>query len=214
MPPTNQQGPPAPQQHPDYDFIMSAQKQQQKFGGGSPGLQDPRKRMIISVAFVVGVLLIVFVGFSIITSVGGTDADDLKRLAAQQTEISRIADEGLKEASIPDTLNQVTTLKSIIDSDLRDTLGYLSRNGVTPTPVELASAKSSAVDEALASAATRNNYDDELIDQLNTLITAYKLQLNSALNTTTSSAPNRQNLLNGAATNILTYEGQELSSDN
>ena len=82
-----------PQDQNDFNFIMNSNQ-----GGSGPAvLQDPKKRIIISVLFVSVVLLLVVVAFAVFTSLTKKDNSPIIDVAAYQTELVRISALGLKE---------------------------------------------------------------------------------------------------------------------
>lgn len=187
-----------------YNFIMDPNLQQKN----RPAmLQNPKQRIIISIVFVVVVLMVLFIAYSFIASLGKQDNSALISINAQQNEIIRISDLGLKEAKDPNTKTLVATLKSFVVSDQVDTESYLSKNGTKITPEQAVSKKDSSIDEDLETALQRNNYDEALLASLKDLQSSYKKSLSSALSD--SSSTTRKQLLETAIANLNTYETQK-----
>lgn len=193
-----------PQQPNQYDFIMDNSKQNRGFGASF--LQNPRNRIIFSVLFVSIILILVIVGFSIFRSLGRANNNDLIDLMARQTEIIRIAEIGMDDASGQSVKSQISTLNSFMKSDYELLSEYLSNNNIKPEPLALKAHFDSSAEETLNSAKTANRFDSEVLEILDKETTAYKKALTKAVNATDT--PKREEALDTVATNISIYEGK------
>lgn len=193
-----------PQQSNQYDFILDSK---QKRRSGPAFLQNPRQRNIVMVLFVSGVLLIVILGWSLISSIGKQNTADLVELAAYQSEFSRLSDDALDNAQNNETRYEAATLHALASSDLQRLRSYLSANGVTLSPQQLAAKQSSARTTSLEQATQASRFDEEYITAIDELMVAYRQDLQQALNN--SSGANRDALLETLANNLLAYQGSE-----
>jgi hypothetical protein len=187
------------QPNDQYGFILNDNKS----GRSGPAfLQDPKKRNIFAVAFVIIVLMLVFIVVSIFSSIGKTDVNGLQSVAVQQNRIIKLTTTGLKNAKDPSTRTDMAVLQAFLLSDLAESkrlLGPKLSEGVSLVSYDI------AIDTLLERAAQRNQYDDVLSENIDVLVAEYKTRLNSAINayrTSTVIAP----VLDTSATNILTYE--------
>jgi hypothetical protein len=190
-----------------YNFIIDPSQ------GNTTGpafLQDPKKRNIVAILFVGGVLLLLLIGFAIFSSLSSRNTSATLDVAAYQSELVRISTLGLEQAKDPFVRSKVSTMQSFAQSDLNKTTGYLTSAGGKFEEKEAALRLDPAVDENLAAAALRNSYDTELLKALETTSALYKASLQQALNGT--SAEDELAILQIAAKNILTYEGPQENS--
>ena len=192
-----------PQNSNQYDFILDPSQQQRPgmSGGGPAFLQDPVKRLVAAVVFVFVVLMIVFIGISILFS-GGGGSSKLEEVAGVQSEIVRIANQGLLEARDPATRADVATILTFTKSDLSATSGYLGGFDEKKAALYI----NPELDELLQRAAERNVYDDAILEILGDLGADYKAALQDALDS--SSGEEETLILETAAVNILTFEGE------
>jgi hypothetical protein len=191
-----------PQNQNDFNFIMDSNQG----GSGPAALQDPKKRIIISVLFVSVVLLLVVIAFAVFSSLTKKDSSSLVEVAAYQTELVRISTLGLKESTDQNVRTKATTLQAFMQSDLTNTTSYLSSTGVKFEKEQSSLKYDSKVDKDLESAALRNNYDKVLLEIFDSTTEAYKASLQKALNSTT--IDKEKAVLEAAAKNIIEYEGK------
>lgn len=191
-----------PQQQNQYDFIMDNPKK----SGGPSFLRNSKSKIIVSVLFVSVVLIVVIVGFNIISSLGKTNNDDLVDLMARQLEISRISEIGISGSDSQTIKTKIATLNSIMKSDYREIRSYLTQIGYEIEPLKVRAHRDGSVDKALEESKVADQYDTTLLKYIEQETTAYKSALNSAINATTT--PGREKTLNTAATNIIVYDGK------
>ena len=185
----------------EYEFILSPQ---QKHRAGNYA-QPPKKRLILSALFITGVFIIIAIAFSIISSIGAPNTGDLKSLAAQQTEIARIADVGLDSATSPDTINTLISLRSIAISDRVQIQQYLQNNGSSLDASDVAAAQNADTDSVLAAAENTAGFDDVALNEITKLAEQYAQAVAIAIQSTPENAVNRQSVLQVAAENIADF---------
>jgi hypothetical protein len=184
----------------NYDFILNPQQNSSR---GPSFLQDPKQRMIVSVLFVLVVITLVIVVFSAITSIGRQDNSDLRSLAAQQSSLVALSAYGVETSSSLSTRTESITLQTLLTSDLSATQTYLAQNGITLNSDQLAGLDAD-VETALTNAQVENRFEQTYNQLLNDQLTNYRAALQAAINNT--SGPNREQLLNTAATNIIVFD--------
>ena len=189
-----------PNDQNQYDFIMDPNRNR---SSGPAFLQNPKQRNIVLVLFIIVVLFLVIVAFSVFSSLGSNDNEDLVLMSAYQTEIARVSELGLDNSTDLGTRTKIATLNSFINSDLVSNISYLDRNGREVKPQEQAAKRDSSIDTALDEAQKTNTYDDELNDQIETLVSGYASVLREA--SKSPEGPNKEALLTTAANNIDTY---------
>lgn len=195
-----------PQQN-DFNFITNPV---QPSSSGPAFLQDPKKRNIVAALFVGGVLFLAIIVIVIFSSLTSKNTAAIVDVAVLQNEIVRISKLGLADASDPSTRVKVSTINAFMQSDYSATTTFLASNGRVLEPEALALTQDKAVDDSLESAALRNNFDETLIDEIDKKSQEYKLALQKAISQ--ASSETERNLLNSAATNILTFEEAQENS--
>lgn len=190
-----------PQDPDQFGFILDPNQQKTS---GPAILQDPKKRGIIMILFVSTVVLLAIIIGAFFFSLGGQKNSDLVELAAWQTELSRVVDIGLKDGDDPQIKAEAATMKSFIASDLQATTGYLASTGAQLKRERLVVYQNPQTTSTLSDAKQQNRFDEEYQRIINTTISNYKSSLQRALDTT--SGPKRQQILETAAQNIITFE--------
>jgi hypothetical protein len=180
--PQNSYQPPAPEHDPSrYEFIMSPGQQQRPslIGGG----WNPRKLAIIGGGIVGVIILFAIIGS--LLSGGKGDTLTLKSIAAQQAEIVRVSDLGLKNVSSQDTNNFATNTNLCLSSSQQQLLSYLGQNGVKINEKQLALKANPKTDAALQAASESGTFDATFTTTLQTELTAYQASLQAAYKTAT-----------------------------
>lgn len=195
-----------PQQN-DFNFITNPV---QGNSSGPAFLQDPKKRNIIAVLFVVVVLFIIVIGFAIFASLGKKNTSPMVDVAAYQTELIRISEFGLAGTTDSSVRAQTSTMLAIITSDLTQSTSYLASSGKKLEIIDTAIHLDASIEKNLETASLRNTFDEELIATLEKTTAAYKLSLQKALDS--ASSEKEKKVLQTAATNILTFEGNQEKS--
>ncbi len=168
-----------PQQQPlapnPYDYLNTSPQRRNAFGGG-----DPKKKLIMSVAFVAIVLLVVGIGLAIILSLGKKDYTSFKNVLYTQNEITRIANTATTKARTPVTRQFVATIFYSTSTEKTQTQEILKKGGVKITDKQLAAKKDADNDKALEAAEQANRYDEKVTEILNTLLLKYSKDIKEA----------------------------------
>ena len=168
-----------------FDFLNQQPVNQKKplMTGG-----NQKQRMLVFGVFVLVVLLLVVVAVVVFRNLTKKDYSAYKDLVGQQTEIVRIASAGTAKARDTSVKNYAATIASVTQSEKNDTLTFAKKVGVSINEKELDSAKDASNDKALAAAESSNQYDQKLVDLLNSLIVTYQKDIQAvAGNVTTKS---------------------------
>lgn len=161
MPPNNQQpGTPSPPpgqfDSSQFDFIMNPPQPKKSLFGSS----DPKQRLLIMVAGVgIGLILIILL-FSLIFGSGGGAVDKLVPIAQRQTEIIRIAEQGVNNAGGEQAKKLAVVTSAVIGTDQQALVTYMANNGRKVNNKELALKKNSETDTELESAEQNGRFDD------------------------------------------------------
>ncbi len=182
-----------------YNFIMDPGTGQ---SSGPAFLRDPKKRIFFATGFVVVVLLVVIIIASTFLSLGKKDSAGLKDIVAYQTEIIRITEIGLKNSKDLSVKAKIGTIHSFTASDLNQTKSLV---GTKISKEEFAKFQDSKIDKALESALVSNNFDSEIIEQLDSLFSVYQTELEKTYNNTSNK--DEKSVLENANINIVIYEG-------
>ena len=167
--------PPAPQAPADpYSFIMDTQHKKKSL---LPKDGSIKSRLLILAS--VGIVLI-FAIIAISSLLGGgkeNNAQLLTNLAAEQTEIIRIADLGIKGSTNPDTLAYLQTTKISVTAEQVKILGYLTLNKVKVTPLQLNAKLNKTIDAELVSATASNQFDEVVVTKIKESLKVYSANL-------------------------------------
>jgi hypothetical protein len=184
-----------------FDFILDPT---QKKAGGPSILMDPKKKILVSVMFVLTVIILLIIGFSVFTSLSKKNNSALVDVYAYQTEIARVTGLGIAGAVDPAVKIQTSTINSFISSDLKNTTDFLAKSGKKTTKLEAASKLDSKLETNLKAATTRNSFDAEFKSVLEKTSASYKIALKKALDNAGSQSEKK--MLQAAADNIITFE--------
>ena len=152
-----------------YDYILNPPSNSSK-----PAAFNPKNKLLFSVLFVVGVLVLVVIVISIFSALTKKDYSSYISLAGKQTEIVRVADLGLTKARSTDTKNYIATIRQTIQSEKNETVKFLVKNKRKVNEKQLLLARNSETDKALAAAENSSTYDETLIRTINQLVTSYQ----------------------------------------
>ena len=161
-------------QQPSYDFITNPAQAQKKslLPGGGDSLQI---RIIVVAAGLILLLIVGFIGMTLISSGGKSQQDALIKLTQQQAELVRISKIGIDKARDPAALNLATTTNFTLRSDQQALIV------VAKTPAkQLALGKNAKTDIALTAAEQANRFDEVFTQTLQTQLTAYQKNLKIA----------------------------------
>ena len=179
LPPT-----PAAPPHDPYGFIMDTQHQpKRKLQVNSNSLKT---RLLMVVGIGMFVVIAAIVVMSILTGQKEKSAVLLTSLAAEQQEIARIADLGLKDAKDPSVKAYAGITKLSIITQQTKLITYLGSKNVKIIPATLISKQDKSTDSEFTAAKANNQFDEVLTATLKKSLTAYA----SSLKTSYQSASN------------------------
>lgn len=176
-----------------YDFIVNA-------GKGSSNnwlVTAPLKTRIIVVA--VGgliLLLILWIGIALLTSSAGGNVQNFTTLVQEQTELMRISQDPVNNATLQPTQNFAETTELSVTSDQQAFLAHLKALGSEPSKQILAAKQSSASDAQLAAAKQAGTYDQTYVAITQKSLTTYATGLQQAFQSTSN--PKERQLLKSA----------------
>lgn len=186
MQPNNQQ--PAPPPQDPYHFIMNADHKSKK--GLLPSANHSSLKGRLLMALGAGTILIIaFILFSSLV-LGSKDknAQTLIGVVAQQQEIVRVSDIGLKSATDSSTKDFAETVKLSVLSQQSELTKYLTKQKQKMTPLQIAAKKNAQTDADLTAALKNNRFDDlfkeTMLSSLNEYKTALAKSYDSASNAT------------------------------
>lgn len=185
---------------------MSPQKGRVPGVGGGPGML---RKIIIVAAGGVMLLIVGIIVSNVLSSSGKGAINDLKGLAAEQAEIIRVSDLGVKSAKSADTKNIAATTSLVVRTMQQRTLKLISIKGGKITTKEQASRANSETDEALKSAEQSNRYDEVFNQFLVNELTKYQSEIKTAYDSNVGE--NDRDVLGAAFTGTsLILENQQL----
>ena len=188
---------PVPPPNP-YGFIMETPRKPKR--SLLPNNNSMKSRLI----FAVGGLLILIVAASIFSSVLSRGKQSttlgLTKLAAEQQEIIRVTDLGIKGATDPSVVAYAETTKLTVLSQQVKLVSYLASHKIKMTPKLLATQVNPRTDAALTAAKAANHYDSHLTETLQSLLTIYANNLK--VNYNNAAGPKSKTLLANSYTNI------------
>lgn len=168
--------PPQQSPHGNFDFIMNAgQKPKRSLLPGGNSL--PMRLIMIAGGIFILVILIV-VAMSLFSG-GGGNKEVLLKVTQQQTELSRVAEIGMRD-STPPAKNIAVSTALAIQSDQRKLQNVLAANGVKISSKQLSMLRDPKTDERLKNSLAAANYDATVIQVLDEQLTAYQTSLKQA----------------------------------
>lgn len=150
--------------------------------------QNPKQKILISALFVLAVLIISVVVLIVFRSLTKKDYSAYKSLVNQQNEIVRIANLGTSKVRDASVKNYAATISAVTVTEKNDTLTFAKKVGVKFNEKELEAAKDANNDKILSAAETNNQYDQKLVEVLQTLITKYQKDIQSVAAKVTTKA--------------------------
>lgn len=166
-----------------YDFILAGPPKQKKSlipGGGSL-----KQRVILVVGGALGLMLVLYVIFSLAFSGGGGLAK-LTTIAQKQTEIIRISNAGSSVVREPSISNFTQSVLLTTTSGQQQTVDYLASHGKKVKTKQLALLQSSKTDQALESAKQAGQYDNALLGTLLDRLKDYRASVKEAYDDSSS----------------------------
>lgn len=198
---------PQPVNQNPYDFIMSSGQPPQKGRSPIKAGGGQLQRIIFVVAGALFLIIIVIVAFSVLSGGGKASVTSLKSLAADQTELIRVADLGVTKAKSTNARQLAATTSLSLKTMHQRTVKLLSQKGEEITPQEKNSKKDTKTDTALTAAEQNNRYDETLITYLTNALTNYQTALKTAYDTS-SEANDRAVLSDSFSGTTLILENQ------
>jgi len=200
--PANGFAPPTPQPKPSdpYSFIMDTEhKPKNSF---SPNHNSLKSRLLVVGGVGIGLIIAIVVVSSLISGGKEDNAQLLTGLAAQQTEIIRVANLGLKDSTDPTTLAYAQTTKLSVMAEQSALIKYLASKKVKVTPVQLNAKLDKDTDKALESADASNQYDETLTTTLKKGLQAYASNIKTSYDS--ASNENSKKILKDSYASTLT----------
>lgn len=194
--------------HNPYDFIMNPNSAK-PIRGGALGGDVFLKRIGLLVGGVVVIFIIGAILFSKLAPKG--NVADMTSVAQRQQEIIRIATAAILQANSQDAKNFVTNVQVTVTSSQQQLLAYMTANGIKVSTTVLGLDKSSQTDTLLANAASANNYDSTVTQNLTQQLQNYESLLQTAYHNT--SGKNGRALLQSdfSGANLLIKQAKTLS---
>ncbi|HEY4161195.1 MAG TPA: hypothetical protein VGM08_03980 [Candidatus Saccharimonadales bacterium] len=168
--------------HNPYEFIINPNSAPAK-GGRLLGDKFIRN-VVLAVAGLAVLVIGAAVAISALTPKGSVQG--MTSIAERQQELIRVSTAAMQQASSSDTKNFVTNLELDITSDQQQIVGYLGTHGTKLNSTELGLDQSAQTDTQLADAATANNYDSAVTQNLTGQLQTYETLLQTTYNQTSS----------------------------
>lgn len=167
---------PLPPRNP-YEFITNPAPPPKRplLSGGSL-----KQRLLLIGGGLLVLLLLIAILSALFSSGGKGGTDALKRVAARQAEIVRLAELGAEEGQSTELRAYALNIALSVRSDQAELAGQLTEAGVKLTPQELVSAKSTQADDALEAAAGSNRYDETFRSLIEEQLADYLSRLEAA----------------------------------
>jgi len=137
-------------------------------------------RAAIAGGGLVGLLIIVWIFFSILNRPTGPDTLPLLAIAQQQTEIMRVADEAAGNLASQTLRNFTATTQLDLMTQRHAFLHFMQAHGRKTTTAALSTTKNSQTDTALQTAQTNGVYDATYQATASSQLAAYERALTSA----------------------------------
>jgi hypothetical protein len=180
--PANSYATPADQS--PYDFMNTGEPIPQKSGFG--GNMSFRAKLLILIGGAIALMAVAAIVIGFFIKSGGATIEQTRAIAAQQTELIRIADIGVKKAHSETAKNLAFTTKTTLTSDQQATLSYLTSQKQKVSSKDLATSKSSKTDIQLTQAEQTNQFDDVFIQIMKQKLADYQTKVKTAYDGATS----------------------------
>lgn len=168
----------------------------------SGGPNSTAKRLLVAVVIGGVIIVAMIVGFTLITSVGKANNDDLVTVQAWQTELARVIELGQKDISDRALANKVTTLELSLSTDQSAIGGLLQERGVKVEKSQLSSKKNADIDDDLEAAKQSGNFNTAFTQAIEEISNGYYASVKDALGD--SASKKETDILNTAKTNMET----------
>jgi len=199
--------------HNPYEFIINPNTAPAKSGGLLSGLLGDKfiRNAILAVAGLAVLVIGAAIAISALAPKGSVPG--MTSIAERQQELIRVSTAAVQQAGSSDTKNFVTNLELDVTSDQQQILGYLGAHGTKINSKVLGLDQSAQTDTQLADAATANNYDSAVVQNLTGQLQTYKNLAQSTYNQTTNHDARTllQHMLNHA--DLLLKQAQALGQE-
>lgn len=125
-------------------------------------------------------LIAVFLGASILGGSKDSAGDVLLEVLQQQTEITRVAEQGTIKARQAKTQTLASNIELSVTSAQQQILPLARKRGAKTDAKQLALKKNASTDKKLAAAEENGQFDSVFTQSMSEQLTAYKNSLNSA----------------------------------
>ena len=167
-----------PQNENPYGFIFEQGKQKQ------PRSLQPRSnssKILLSIGFVAGVIIIVIIGLNLVLSVGKANNEDLVTVRANQVELLRVIELGQKNVSDISLRNRIASMQASVSTDAYALSELLKKRDVKVESLKLNALKDEDTDEELESALQKGSgHDEVLLKKIEELSNSYYTALKNA----------------------------------
>ncbi|HVU59711.1 MAG TPA: hypothetical protein VHC98_02640 [Candidatus Saccharimonadales bacterium] len=176
-----------------YDFIMNYGKNHRSFGSGLPTPGSAVSRALIFGGGVLALIIIAWLFFGVLLAKKPpVDAAAWIGIVQQQSELARISQDPVRQATGEPTQNFAETTRLTLLSDQQLLLTYLQQQGIKkPSNSVLAAKKNTQTDTDLQTAQTNGVYDQTYISVATDQLAAYEQALKQAF-TSSKGAHGRQ----------------------
>lgn len=197
--------------HNPYDFIVNPNAQTRPgFGvsmlGGS---------MLTRIALLGGAVVVIIIIASVVISALSPKSvtPQLISIAQRQEEIVRVSTDATTQASSSDTRNFVTNVEASVTTSQLQVTTYLATHGTKLKAKSLALDQDPQTDTQLADAATANNYDGAVTQELITQLQTYEGLLHTAYSQTSSTSLKAVLQSNFSSADLLLKQAKALQSE-
>lgn len=172
--------PPYEKPKTSYDFITQPPTSSKRPGFGNTRTQ----RLGLIAGLGVALLVVLFVVISMINR-GPNNKEMLLTITQQQTELTRIATFGTKDAA-QDTRNIAYTVSVSTTSDRTKLLLALQKHNVTFKEKDMVRGADLSVEQTFKNARAASNFDETFLKTIDTNLAAYQTTLSEAYELTSS----------------------------
>lgn len=171
--------------HNPYEFIVNPNtpKRGRALLGGSNSFL---MRIGLLVGGAVVLMIIAAIVISALAPKGSTPG--LTAIAQRQQEIIRVATAAATQATGQDTKNFIANTELSVTTSQQQVISYLGSHGTKLGTKQLALDQNAQADTLLTNAATANNYDSAVVQNLTGQLQTYKELLQTTFNQTSSKA--------------------------
>lgn len=206
-----------PQQYPSgqnpYDFILNPPKPPKQTPLAKlPGGNNP---FVLKIALLVGAAIILMIILAIVASLltKGNQANvtALTDIAETQSELVRVADQGVSNAGQQGVKNLAISAKLTIKTQQMQLLNYMSGQGMKVSAKQLTLKRNAQTDQKFTTAQQTSTFDTVFAQEMQSELQSYATSLKQLFNTATGE--NERNLLSTDYTQTQLLISQVPSND-